>query len=99
MMNADDDICVLARIHGRVQGVFYRAWTQKTARALGLEGWVRNRRDGTVEALFCGPRRKVEEMLRAAQAGPPAARVTRIDTREVARDELTGNDFTVLPTV
>jgi len=66
-------------ITGRVQGVWYRGWTVKTASALGLQGWVRNRRDGTVEAVFSGPTAAVEEMIQACRKGPPAARVDEID--------------------
>jgi len=80
---SDETRCVHARIHGRVQGVFYRAWTEETARGLGLSGWVRNRRDGTVEALFCGPAGAVEQMLLKARSGPPLARVDRIIAEEV----------------
>ncbi len=88
--------CLRARIHGRVQGVFYRAWTRETARSLGLSGWVRNRRDGTVEALFCGPEGAVKEMLRLAAEGPPAARVERVDTAPA--DPVDDLGFHVLPT-
>ena len=90
--------CVRARIHGRVQGVWYRAWTEETARRLGLEGWVRNRHDGTVEALFCGPAEAVERMLELAHAGPPAARVDRIDVTEES-DPPAEPGFHIRPTV
>ncbi len=73
---------VHAIISGRVQGVWFRAWTEKTATALGLEGWVRNRRDGTVEAVFSGPAASVERMLEKAKDGPPMARVADIATEE-----------------
>jgi acylphosphatase len=66
-------------IHGKVQGVWYRAWTTEEARELGLDGWVRNRRDGTVEAVFAGPRADVARMLELCREGPPLARVDRID--------------------
>ncbi len=69
---------VLARINGRVQGVWYRGWTVETARALGLSGWVRNRADGSVEALFAGPEGAVDRMLAACQDGPPSARVSGV---------------------
>jgi len=79
MTGDDDHTAVRVRIHGRVQGVWYRAWTAQTARGLGLSGWVRNRRDGTVEAVFAGPASAVEEMITACRDGPPAARVEAID--------------------
>ena len=62
-------------IRGRVQGVGYRAWVEYQARAIGLEGWVRNRSDGSVEALFAGPGRAVADMVALCRHGPPAARV------------------------
>ncbi|XP_051203836.1 uncharacterized protein [Lolium perenne] len=66
-------------VKGRVQGVFFRDWTVETARALGLAGWVRNRRDGTVEALLSGDPAKVDEMIsRRLPVGPPAAAVTAV---------------------
>jgi len=77
-MNADVK-SVKAVIHGRVQGVWYRGWTEKTATALGLSGWVRNRPDGSVEALFSGPQDAVDRMLADCRDGPPLARVTDID--------------------
>jgi acylphosphatase len=64
---------VRARISGRVQGVWYRGWTVERATALGLSGWVRNRADDTVEALFAGPADAVDAMLAACREGPPAA--------------------------
>jgi acylphosphatase len=69
-------------ITGRVQGVAYRAWTERTALGLGLDGWVRNRRDGAVEALFSGPPGRVDDMLRRCRQGPPAANVTGISVIE-----------------
>ncbi len=75
-------------IRGRVQRVGYRAWTEYTALELGLEGWVRNRSDGTVEALFAGPQSEVEAMLAACRQGPPGARVEAIDEQEATHDDL-----------
>ena len=69
---------VTVKIEGRVQGVYYRAWTEQTARRLGLDGWVRNSRDGSVEAVFSGPARQVDEMLRRCADGPPDAKVTKL---------------------
>lgn len=66
-------------IKGRVQGVCYRNWTVENAETLGLKGWVRNRRDGSVEALFSGPPEAVEEMQQRCRRGPPAAMVTGLE--------------------
>lgn len=66
-------------IHGRVQGVGYRQSLAATAGALGLLGWVRNRRNGSVEALLEGRAERVEALTQWAQRGPPEARVDRID--------------------
>ncbi len=70
---------VRVRIEGRVQGVWYRGWTVDQASRRGLSGWVRNRRDGAVEAVFSGPEAEVDAMLEDCRAGPPAARVTAIE--------------------
>lgn len=74
-----DDIAIHVRIHGRVQGVWFRAWTEQEARARALRGWVRNRRDGTVEAVFAGSEAAVRDMIGACHEGPPAANVGRIE--------------------
>ncbi|KAL6631298.1 hypothetical protein ACP70R_028148 [Stipagrostis hirtigluma subsp. patula] len=66
-------------VKGRVQGVGFRDWTASTAESLGLAGWVRNRRDGTVEALLSGDPAKVDEMVtRRLPVGPPASAVTAV---------------------
>ena len=66
---------VRAVISGRVQGVWYRAWTEKEATERGLSGWVRNCSDGTVEAVFSGTEADVDAMLVACRTGPRLARV------------------------
>jgi len=66
-------------IDGRVQGVFYRAFTRDIAHRLRLNGWAKNLSDGRVEAVFEGEKRAIEEAIRACNAGPPGARVTNID--------------------
>lgn len=66
-------------IRGRVQGVWYRAWTEGEARGRGLDGWVRNCADGSVEALFSGPDGIVREMISLCHRGPPVARVDEIE--------------------
>ena len=77
-------------VSGRVQGVWYRAWTVENARALALRGWVRNRADGTVEALVVGDPAAVEELARRCHAGPPKARVTAVARAPAADDGSTG---------
>jgi acylphosphatase len=69
-------------VHGRVQGVGFRAWTHHQAELRGLEGWVRNRRDGTVEAVFSGPGDRVDAMLNALRQGPAGSRVERVESNE-----------------
>ncbi|MAR56250.1 MAG: acylphosphatase [Rickettsiales bacterium] len=65
-------------VSGRVQGVGYRAWTKANARKRGLSGWVRNRQDGSVEAVFAGATDQVDDMLTACKEGPLACRVRDI---------------------
>jgi acylphosphatase len=69
---------VTVKIEGRVQGVYFRAWTYETAQSLGLNGWVRNASEGSVEAVFSGPAHIVADMLRRCEDGPADARVTKI---------------------
>jgi acylphosphatase len=69
---------VNALISGKVQGVWYRAWTVEEARKRGLAGWVRNRKDGTVEAVFAGPAEQVDDMVQACHQGPPLAKVAGV---------------------
>lgn len=79
-MSATRTVSVIVK--GRVQGVSYRAWTQAEARTRGLSGFVRNRDDGSVEALFSGPPEAVDHMVALCRSGPPAARVTDVSLRE-----------------
>lgn len=76
--------CRRLRIYGRVQGVWYRGWAVGQATTLSLHGWVRNRTDGSVEAVLCGPEPTVREMIRRCWDGPQAARVERIEETEEA---------------
>jgi acylphosphatase len=84
------------RIFGRVQGVFFRNWAVGEARALGLTGWIRNRTDGSVEALAFGEAAAVEAFIAKCREGPPAAIVERIDM-EAAEGE-PPHDFRKVPT-
>lgn len=82
-MSAETDRrTVRVRVTGRVQGVFFRAWTEEEARALGLDGWVRNRTDGSVEAVLSGAPETVQDMLGRMLSGPPHARVDDMTVRE-----------------
>jgi len=72
------------RIRGRVQGVFFRASTEREARRAGVAGWVRNRSDGSVEAAFEGPAQAVEALLDFCRRGPPGARVTGLEVIDEA---------------
>ncbi len=69
-------------VTGRVQGVFFRVWTLKQARALGLDGWVRNRADGSVEMVVAGAPEMVEAMIARARQGSPASRVDDVTVSE-----------------
>ena len=69
---------VNVRIEGKVQGVWYRAWTEKAATELALDGWVRNRPDGSVEAVFSGPEDRVDTMVESCRGGPPRANVSAL---------------------
>ena len=88
---------VRLRITGRVQGVGYRAWALDTARRLGLRGWVRNRADGSVEALVTGDDEAVAAMIEACHEGPLAARVAEVGISDAEDDG--SNAFTPKPTV
>jgi acylphosphatase len=89
-------------VRGRVQGVGYRAFVEHEALAQGIEGWVLNRRDGSVEAVFAGAPEKLEAMIEACRRGPFSARVGQIDQRDGTDSDLAlrrpGELFSVLPT-
>lgn len=88
-------------IIGRVQGVGYRDWTQHVARDRGIEGWVRNRRDGSVEAVFAASVADVTRMIAACRKGPPSAVVEKIEEHDASTAELSlrgEKGFAVLPT-
>jgi len=90
----DDEARAHVRIYGKVQGVTFRASTRRECRGRGLTGWVRNLRDGSVEAILEGPREEVEEVVDWARGGPPRAEV---DHLEVEWEDPTGDfsDFVV----
>jgi acylphosphatase len=90
-------------IHGRVHGVGFRAFVEHEAAQRGLEGWVRNRRDGSVETLIAGDERVVDDMIKACARGPVVARVDRVDLEEAEAKDLAqrepGERFSVRQTV
>lgn len=95
-MNPLSTRTVRLRVVGRVQGVGYRAFVDMRANELGLTGWVRNRTDGSVEAVMQGTHVQVEQMLALCRKGPPAARVERI---EISDEEIGAFEgFEVRPT-
>jgi acylphosphatase len=84
------------RITGLVQGVGFRAWAEQAARSRGIKGWIRNRRDGSVEALIAGADDKVDEMVGYLWVGPEASRVERVTAEPAAEPMQLG--FRTLPT-
>jgi len=90
------DVTVSVRIRGRVQGVWYRGWTEEEATRRGLRGWVRNRLDGSVEALVSGAPDAVSAMVEASRNGPSGARVAEVAVTPAEDDG--GDGFVALPT-
>ncbi len=90
-------------VRGQVQGVGYRAFVEQEAHRRGLHGWVRNRRDGSVEAVFAGPRAVVEAMIEACRRGPISARISALDHRDGTEIDLLEcmerDSFSVLSTI
>ena len=95
-------VVIEVAIQGDVQGVGYRVWVEQQARARHLEGWVRNRRDGSVEALFAGPADAVADMIALCRRGPPLARVEKVQEKPAEPNgldmRLKAERFSVLPT-
>lgn len=89
-------------VRGRVHGVGFRAFVEHHALQRGLAGWVRNRRDGSVEAVFAGPEKSVKGMIEACRIGPLSGRVDKLVQRDGTADELKlrlpGDVFSVLGT-
>jgi acylphosphatase len=94
---SETTVSMRLHIRGRVQGVWYRGWAVRQAQALGLSGWVRNRRDGSVEALISGPEPAVRAMIERCRRGPSAARVDGLV--EVPVSEPVDLGFRELPTL
>ena len=83
----DGKRCVLAKVTGRVQGVWFRAWTRNEATRLGLTGWVRNEADGSVTTLLSGPQQAIDTMTQLLWQGPPHADVTGVRLEDVESEE------------
>jgi acylphosphatase len=96
-MGGTPDRSVRVRIEGCVQGVGYRYWAERVAEELGLCGWVRNRRDGSVEALFAGPADGIAAVLDRCRDGPSSARVSAVTIVEEGADA--PDSFQVMPTI
>ena len=79
-------------VHGQVQGVFFRDTTRRLAERQGIAGWVRNRADGAVEAVFEGPEEAVERLVAFSREGPRGARVDRVEVVEEQPEGLRGFD-------
>jgi acylphosphatase len=91
------DIARSIRVEGRVQGVFFRDWTIEQAREIGLSGWVRNRRDGSVEVYAVGDEAGVGRLIERLHEGSPPSRVERVQVADAAVEALDG--FTRRPTI
>ena len=83
-------IARIIRIHGWVQGVFFRDWTIGEARALGVSGWVRNRQDGSVEVYAVGEAEKVGRFIDRLHEGSPPSRVERVDVEDAPTEGVEG---------
>jgi acylphosphatase len=94
---ASDRRTVRVRLEGHVQGVGFRYWTERAASDLGLDGWVRNRRDGGVEAVFSGGADAVARMIERCHQGPPSGRVDFVKVMDEAHVPQPG--FEVRPTM
>ena len=101
-MSDEAEIIRHVLVRGKVQGVGFRAFVEHHAIQRGLAGWVRNRRDGSVEAVFAGPAKSVEAMIAACSIGPLSGRVDALDQRDGTEDEFKlrapGDLFSMLPT-
>lgn len=100
MTESDETIAsrsVQVRIEGNVQGVGFRRWTRRMAGQLALTGWVRNRRDGSVEAVFSGEAQAIDEALARCRMGPRSAKVTGVAV--IGEDVAAVDGFEIRPGV
>ena len=96
LTETSDKRTVRIRIEGRVQAVGFRDWMRQAARALGLTGWVRNRRDDSVEAVISGDAALVDDLLELCRRGPPLAQVAEVTV--LAEEDGTFSTFEIRPT-
>ncbi len=87
---SETERALAVRVTGRVQGVGFRAWTQREATRLGITGWVANHEAGHVDAVFFGPGDRLAELVGLCRSGPPAAKVEHLDARST--DRMAAND-------
>jgi acylphosphatase len=87
---SEEEVRRRVAVHGNVQGVFFRDTTRRRAQSRGVAGWVANRPDGSVEAVFEGDADAVESMVEYARSGPPGADVERVDVSEEEPEGLSG---------
>ena len=90
--------CIQARVHGRVQRVAFRDYTRREALRLGVNGWVRNRGDGTVEVWAEGAARQIELLLAWLEIGSPFSQVTQVEYTEASSQDM-GGGFDIRPTI
>lgn len=89
-MVAQDMIARSVFVDGKVQGVFFREWSVRMAREIGISGWVRNRRDGRVEVYAVGTARSLDQFLAELKQGPPASRVDHVVVRDAVVEAVEG---------
>ena len=82
---AENERSLAVRVTGHVQGVGFRAWAQREARRLGIQGWVANHEAGHVDAVFVGPGDRLGALVTLCRAGPPGAKVDHVDARSIDR--------------
>lgn len=95
----EESVTMRITIEGRVQKVGFRSWMQQQAHQHNLDGWVRNKSNGSVEALLCGKNEDIEEVIRQSYNGPPFASVKRVKRFPESILTFKGKGFSILPTV
>jgi acylphosphatase len=86
---------IKARVKGKVQGVFFRAYIQKEAGKLGIVGWIKNEKDGSVSLEACGEREKLNQLIERINIGSPASKVEDLDITWIKRSQRKLNDFQI----